>query len=266
MTTPVSKIIKMLLRDGNFREYFRLLLLYGNIPRYKQKNVKFLDYKISVPDCPSFIFQFKEIFVKQYYNFQTEVQDPVIYDCGANIGMSVLFFKSLYKKARIKAFEADEKIAGILKKNLNMNRILDVNIIPKAVWIHSEGIEFYSDGADAGSIFGNKKKILIKTVRLKDFIEKEDQIDLLKLDIEGAECDVLDDIQDGLKIIENLFIEYHSFKDKTQRLDLILSILKEHGFRYFINSVYDKEKPFLNIINPLNPEMDLQLNIFAYKN
>ncbi len=261
MTEKIDKIF----RNKYYREYLRLLFLYGRIPRYEGRDLKFLDYKIFVPDCLSFIYQFKEIFVKQYYLFPTESAIPVIYDCGANIGISLLFFKSIFHNARIKAFEADKSLADILHNNLINNGITDVEIIPKAVWIHNNGMEFYSNQADAGSIYGKENKILVDSIRLRDLIVREERIDFLKFDIEGAEPEVIEDIGKNLKIVRNLFIEFHSFIEQKQKLDKMLFILAENGFRYFINSVYDKQKPFLNRINPQNPEMDLQLNIFAYK-
>lgn len=218
-----------------------------------------------VPDCLSFIHQFKEIFVKQYYAFSTESRKPVIYDCGANIGTSVIFFNRIFRNSIIKAFEADKNIAEILKTNLLSNGITDVEIIPKAVWYHYEGVDFFADKADAGTVYGSGNKIKVDSVRLKDFIDQESEIDFLKFDIEGAECEVVEDIGKSLIKIKNLFIEYHSLVNKEQKLDTILLVLKENGFRYFINSVYDRQKPFLNRINQQNPEMDLQLNIFAFK-
>jgi len=255
----------MFIQNKFYREYLRLLFLYSKVPRYQGRNIKFLEYEIFVPDCLSFIFQFKEIFVKQYYNFKTESKIPIIFDCGSNIGISVIFFKSVYKDSKIKAFEADKVISEILRNNLIQNKISGVEIIPKAVWTHNEGVEFYSDGADAGSIFGKSRKVLADSIRLKEIIDLEEKIDMLKLDVEGAETEVLVDIGDNLKKVDNLFIEFHSFKTHRQSLDMILSILNQNNFRYFINSVYEKEMPFINKINPQNPDMDLQLNIFAYK-
>lgn len=265
MNKNFVKIIQSAFSDRYYREYLRLLFLYWNVQRYKSREIKFLKYHVTVPDCPSFIYQFKEIFVKQYYAFSTESKTPVIYDCGANIGISVIFFKTIYRNSRIKAFEADKRIAGILENNLERNGIKDVEIYRKAVWTDNNGVEFYSDEADAGTIYGRGQKILIDSVRLKDFIDKEQEIDFLKLDIEGAEQDVIEDMRSALGKVKNLFIEYHSFINREQKLDNILLILRENGFRYFINSVYDKNKPFKNKINKQNPEMDLQLNIFAYK-
>ena len=255
----------LFLYNKNYREFLRLFFKYRKIKRNEFRQIKFLNYTVEVPDCLSFIFQFKEIFVKEYYKFHSESKSPVIFDCGANIGLSVIFFKSLFPGAAIKAFEADPSIAGLLRKNLKMNSIKNVDVIAKAVWVNNGEIDFGADGADAGSIFSESNNIKVDTVRLKDLIESEKNIDLLKMDIEGAETDVIGDCGDGLKNVRNLFIEYHSFNNKEQQLDKILKILTENGFRYYIKSDEPRMHPFIRHESEISPLMDMQLNIFAYR-
>ena len=86
---------------------------------------------------------------------------------------------------------------------------------------------------------------------------------MLKMDIEGAEVDVLLDCQGCISKVKNLFVEYHSWKDQRQRLDEILFLLSRNGFRYFIKPVSDRKHPFLD--RGKEPCIDLQLNIFAYR-
>jgi len=261
----IFKDLYHLLRRKNGRVFLKLIFKYGNKSRHQTEKVNFLSYKITVPDCLSFIWQFKEIFTDESYKFKSDNLTPVIYDCGANIGISCLFFKSIFPKARIKAFEADPKIAEILSKNLNENNIKDIELFPAAVWINNNGIEFGLEGADASSIYSNKNKVKVNSVRLKELIETEQQIDMLKIDIEGAETEVLKDCKSSLGNVKNIFIEYHSFINKQQTLDEILQILNSSGFRYFIKQEADRKRPFLNRINKNNPEMDLQINIFGYR-
>lgn len=255
----------LFLHNKYYREFLKLLFRYGKVKRNEERTIKYLNHKIMVVDCLSFIFQFKEMYVKGYYEFNNESKAPVIYDCGSNIGVSVLYFKDKYPDAIIKAFEADPYISELLQNNLKNNSVKDVEVISKAVWINSEGTQFSIEGADAGSIFGNNKKVHVQSVRLKDLIEKESKIDLLKLDIEGAESEVIVDCKNSLKKVQNIFIEFHSFVNKEQKLDRILDVLKLNGFRYFIKTDEPKQRPFINHDSTISPGMDLQLNIFAYR-
>ena len=247
------------------RTFLRLAFRYGGKERYKEFKIKFLDYEFTIPDVRSFLWQFKEIFVEECYKFESSTPKPVIYDCGANVGMSCTYFNRLYINSKIKAFEADPQIVEILTRNLNSNNINNVEIINKAIWTHNDGIEIGIEGADGSSIFLEDNKIKVESLRLKDLLESEDRIDFLKLDIEGAELEVIEDCKENLYKVENLFIEYHSFLDHNQELDVILQILKYNDFRYFIKQPFDRNIPFINRINKNYPNMDLQLNIFAYK-
>ena len=88
---------------------------------------------------------------------------------------------------------------------------------------------------------------------------------MLKIDIEGAEIEVIKDCRDVLNKANNIFIEFHSFINRRQELDVILQILSANNFRYFMKQPMDRKIPFINKTNKNYPEIDLQLNIFAYK-
>lgn len=251
------------LNDSNYREFLKLVILYGNKPRYSNAKINFLKYEILIVDYLSFIWQFKEIFVDESYMFNSASRVPIIYDCGANIGLSCIFFKEKFPNSIIKAFEPDPSVFKVLVENLKGYK--GIETLNKAVWINNDEIEFSAEGADAGSIYGNKNKVKVKSVRLKNLIESENKINMLKIDIEGAEVEILKDCQNSLNNVENIFIEYHSFIKDRQALSSLLNILEENNFRYFIKQPMDRKIPLINKINKNYPEMDLQLNIFAYK-
>ena len=253
------------LRTKEAREFLKLLFLYGDKPRYKKQNIKYLGFDMIVPDAPSFVWQYKEIFADENYKFRSDTPNPVIYDCGANIGVSCIYFSRSYPSSKIKAFEADPNIVKVLSENMDRNKVKNVEIIDKAVWIDGAGVDLSLEGADGASIYSKNNVTKVPSVRLKDLIEKEIKIDMLKIDIEGAEYDVLLDCRNSLRNIENIFIEYHSFENSNQRLSEILEILEKNNFRYFIKPVNDRAIPFVKRINKSNPDMDLQLNIYAYK-
>lgn len=242
-----------------------LFFRYGDVPRYQPRKVNFLTYVFDVPDAFSFLWQFKEIFVDEFYKFQTTAIQPIIFDCGANVGMSVLYFKTLFPTAKVVAFEADDQTANFLHKNLTANNIEGVQIVEKAVWIDENGIEFGTEGADGASIFSEKDKKIVPSTRLRDWLLNEPRIDFLKIDIEGAESTVLPDCADALSHVQNLFLEYHAYVGQTQNFGELLNILTTSGFRYYIDTNQHRNAPFINYRYRGNTVMDLQLNIFAYR-
>ena len=58
--------------------------------------IELLGYKISFMGEAHLRWLFGEIFMDASYFFHTDNDRPLIFDCGSNIGMSVLFFKKLY--------------------------------------------------------------------------------------------------------------------------------------------------------------------------
>lgn len=243
------------------RQFYRLVLQYGDTKRYSPKTIHVNGWKIKVPDPLSFIWQFREIMIDNSYQFHTSNPAPVIIDCGSNVGLSGLYFSRLYPRAKITCIEADKEIAHILRQNIEINRAGNVNVINKAVWVHNEGVRFASEGSDGGSV-GNEGT-LVDSLRLKDLLSQYDQIDFLKMDIEGAENTVIPDCAEELKKISQLFIEYHSGPKEKQPLAKLLTILSQQGFHYYIKTENKRTKPFIN--RQTDRMYDLQLNIFAYR-
>jgi len=255
-----------LLRSAEGRRLLWLAVRYGSKPRNQLTDVTFGQFQFRVPDALSFVWQFREIFVDEFYRFRTTQKQPVIFDCGTNVGTSIAYFHQHYPNARIVAFEADEHISQILQDNLSRNRISDVEIVTKAVWTNEAGIMFGSDQADSASIYSLTDQKLVPSVRLRDYLLRETRIDMLKMDIEGAETAVLTDCHDALAHVQNMFVEFHAYLDHPQTLAEIMHVLEASGFRYYINTSQHRPAPLVNHRYRGNDSMDLQLNIFAYRN
>jgi len=257
--------INKFLKNPLERKFTYLTIVYGSKKRFQERKINILGFEFIVPDTLSFIWQFKEIFVEGYYRFDTSTKTPVIYDCGANVGTSCAFFKYHYPQSRILAFEPNSKIASYLNKNIKNNSLENIEVIEKAIWTNNHGIELGMEDADGSSIHLDKNKTKVESIRLKDYLEKEKEIDLLKMDIEGAEVDVLNDCKDSLTNVNNIFVEFHSYCNKPQKLSEMIGVLESAGFRYHIKQPEERLRPFINRVNKSNPGMDLQLNIFAYR-
>jgi FkbM family methyltransferase len=266
----VKKIIKKLIKyflltiknPKNFRENISLFKI-SIIPRFKKSTVNICGADMTFPDSASFLFTYDEIFKKRIYDFKSKSQKPYIIDGGANIGLASIFFKKIYPNSEIITFEPDAEISKILKENLDSFGFGDVKVIQKGLWKNEGQISFVSDGADGGRIDEGSDSEKIEVTRLKDYLQNH--VDFLKLDIEGSEVEVMEDCKDYLHNIDNIFLEYHSFKNKKQDLDKVLKIFSDNNFRYYIQTVgIEKNKPFIE--NEENLSMDMQLNIFATKN
>ncbi|PIZ54184.1 FkbM family methyltransferase [Candidatus Uhrbacteria bacterium CG_4_10_14_0_2_um_filter_41_21] len=235
-------------------------------PRYTTFATTYPGFLCTVADKSSFLYMHEEISEKEIYRFACTTEKPFIIDCGSNIGLSVIYFKKLFPTAEIIAFEPDPNIYNILQKNIAAAKIAtDVTVVQACLGDSDKKIKFYSDGADGGSITSSDvstRTIEVPQQRLDTYVNKP--VDFLKMDIEGSEYTVLQNIVPKLHLIDKIFIEYHSFVDQEQNLDNILSILKGAGFRYYIehvgirsNHVYIHQESYHG--------MDLQINIYGYR-
>lgn len=260
----VKTKLKRLLNKG-IRESERQNKRIDKLPRFVETHVVFLGKKIRIVDNASFQFIRKELFGEQIYKFDSAESQPYIIDCGANIGLSVIYFKQLYPKAEIIAFEPDEKVFNALQYNVNSFGFSNVEVIKKACWNEETTLQFYSEGADGGRIChddDSNKMIEVKTIRLRNYLDRK--VDFLKIDIEGAETKVLRDSADLLGNVDKLFVEFHSFNGQEQTLGELIQILSNAGFRYQVQHVGAfSPRPFMHIVQYNN--IDLQLNIFAYR-
>ena len=226
----------------------------------------FFDHDFTFSHGPSFIHSVDEILVDQIYKFKTSSPKPYIIDCGANIGLSLYYFKKLYPNSEILAFEPDEEIFEILKKNVGVfPNSDDIVLEKKAAWIENTQLTFFSEGALAGSLvvdFGKtNNSIKIEAIDLKEYLKRE--VDFLKIDIEGAENVLIFDLRGKLGNVKNVFLEYHGIIGETQNLGEILNLLKEEGFEYYIRLANETiEYPFFD---PNTHGFNQQLNILCYR-
>lgn len=233
----------------------------------EDKNIKTTTFgriKLSYQRPYEVLHTYKELFEEELYKFISDNPTPFVVDCGANIGLSVLYFKQLYPNATILAYEPDKDNFALLQTNVAQNALKNVECRQKAVWVHNGTIAFSSVGSQGsriaqGDFIQNKTEIAAE--RLADVL-KEKRVDLLKIDIEGAEVDVLTDCVPYLDNVQQLFVEYHGKAEETEKLTQLLNILKSR-YKVYIKLAADELKhPFIE--KSTGGSFDLQLNIFCY--
>jgi len=193
--------------------------------------------RFTFADLHSFYHELDQIFGKNLYGFQTREETPLIIDCGAHVGLATLYFARRYPKSTIHAFEADPTIHDILLSNIRNCGLTNVTTYAKAVWIHDDGVCFHLSGDDSGHI-NQKEGTQIPSIRLKRFLEQFDHIEMLKLDVEGAEYEILDDCLPVLNRVQNMIIEVHRLDDDKKSLASIFNVLESTGFQYTISDLH----------------------------
>ncbi|MGL5833080.1 MAG: FkbM family methyltransferase [Waterburya sp.] len=262
--SPVRHIYK-LLTEPDYLNYNKLYSQLNHRQRYQECNVKLKQWNFLIPDAASFLSAYKEIFLEKIYKFKAHHAQPKILDLGANIGLSIIFFKELYPEASIVAFEADPKIFSYLQSNIYGNNYANVELINKAVWYENSWLSFASEGADGGQIDMTshyQDTVKVEAVDIAELLSQQ-HFDFIKMDIEGAEDLVLPRCKGLLDSVQHLFIEYHSKVGQKQNLNKIVNFLSQEGFRLYMENPFEKPTPFLGLDSYAG--FDFQLNIFAWK-
>lgn len=241
-------LMKILYKINNLffdktRHAYWKLKLFKNRQRFKIRTSKILSYQIQYTDQLSLYLEFKDIFKNKIYHFNSQKPNPVIIDAGSCIGMSIMYFKHVYPGARIIGFEPDKEIFEILQNNIKKNNLSNIELINSALSSNEGELIFYPDGTDGGSLTfkNNKEPTKVKAVKLSKYINEP--VDFLKMNIEGAELEVLTEISEKLHYISEMVIEYHSFDNFNQNLHKILDLLNQNDFMYLIND-FDGQTPF----------------------
>lgn len=209
--------------------------------------VGFLNLTVYVETVEEFHI-LNEVFVKDDYDFMTGSKSIVI-DIGANVGITSLFFSRLDYVDKIYAFEpvkdtfdqaqynmslnsAVHKMATIKNIGLGKNNRKEVFLFDKE-WKGNTGVRgvaspSYSNNNNAKEI---EVTIASATVEIGEILEENTNRNIiLKMDCEGAEYEILEDLfQSGMiREIDVLLLEWH---DKGAAS--IEKILLDSGFDFF---------------------------------
>jgi FkbM family methyltransferase len=244
------------------REMFFSLMRLSFKKKFAKKNKSvvfshFAGFKISAFDYSSLYFLYKEIFCADDYYFSVNAKKPVIIDCGANIGAATIYFKKLFPEAQIHCFEANPFTYDLLLKNIADNKT--ANIFPHNVALFDEekDLSFFiskDHGTLVGSVFaqrGGNEEITVKAEKLSAYIKKIEKIDLIKIDVEGAEWNIINDLEKEklLSKPDQYIIEYHHNMNKSKsEFSLFLNKFETAGFSYSIKTTYNNLKSFQDIL------------------
>ncbi len=202
-------------------------------------------YKVTFRnDCELEVI-YDDIFRKNVYFFEANTREPFIIDCGGHIGLAVLYFKSLYPHARILSFEPNPETFALLQKNIAQNDLRGVEAMNMALTRDGKkdailyvGENFLQAWDSTDTVEPNLwvnmheyRGIPVRSTRLSPYINQ--RVDFLKLDIEGSEVAVVDELDGKLAAVAALTLEYHQNPANLAegKLQKIIEKLSGSGFR-----------------------------------
>lgn len=162
---------------------------------------------------------YHQIFIDSEYDVEIALTPEVIIDAGANVGYTALYFSNKYPTAKILAIEPETSNFELLKQNV----VSHSNIVPIKAAIWRENTEIQISDPGVGN-WGFRSRPLQDTQHGTDtYVETVqgitlnklladyaiETVDILKVDIEGAERDVFEDASEWIDKVGVLMIELH---------------------------------------------------------
>jgi FkbM family methyltransferase len=154
---------------------------------------------------------FEQIFIDEEYRCVIDAEPNIIVDAGANIGLASIYYAMAYPKARIVAIEPESSNFELLKENVkNYSNIYCENA---GLWDKSTYLKIYNPYGQKHSFTVEESNDPqgIKAITVDDVMNQHDFpfIDILKVDIEGAEKEVFSGHPGWIKKVGMIVIELH---------------------------------------------------------
>lgn len=202
-----------------------------------------INQNVYLREVGSDILTFNEVLLDQIYEtvLSHVPECKTVIDLGANIGLSSIFFAAHYPTCRIFAVEPNPRTYRLL--NLNLKKLITEGrcaTLQAAVWgterkltaDPSRGSEHYSIFATVEPPETRLVEAGISGESIKKIIDRSgfNHIDLMKVDIEGAEKELFKGDLNWLNRVRCIAIEFHEDSRKTTNFD---RVMLDYGFKIY---------------------------------
>jgi len=169
--------------------------------------------------------EFYELEILEHLKKLLTPKDAVVIDVGANIGNHSIFF-ARYCSAKVISFECNPIAVELLHKNIKANQCEEaIEVIERAASTSDSVLlipaPMHNLGMAATAVSDNTQSASrAKAQKLDELLTELERCDLIKIDVEGAELDVLESAKELLRkfkpllIVEahgNQFVEVNNF-------------------------------------------------------
>jgi len=155
---------------------------------------KSCDIKLLLESTLTDVRLLTEIFFIESYYICGVTNPKLIVDAGANKGLSAVYFHTLWPSCEINCFEPNKNLIPILEKNLRLNNV-NAKVYNYAI-SDKDGFEYFdiSENHQYSKLSDKKTGIKVKTINVESFYDNK-TIDILKLDVEGAEEKIINSLK-----------------------------------------------------------------------
>ena len=190
--------------------------------------------------------------------FEIKLND-IIVDIGAHVGYFTLIATKNASLGKIYSIEPHKESFEILKKNLLLNNITNVNAFNVAITKSTGKTRLYidKDNQIGNTIIKNEnhnESEYVDSFSLKDFVSNNniEKIDFLKIDCEGAEFEIFLNLEkELLKKINRISAEIHEY-DNINSINELKEFFEKNNFSVKISKILEKPTMKLSMLYAKN--------------
>lgn len=227
-----SKIQNLVGRIRLYRDWWKVVAPFNRIYNLRSEHFVTLrsGEKMYIRDIFSYdIPIINELYAQDIYKLHSLSlpNAPTILDVGAHIGSFSVAIHTRYPDAVITAFEPHPSNFSFLKKNAPFAKCVNAAVSS------NEGEAHLGDHKASSAYALSDSGIIVKTVTLDSYINSANHIDLLKVDVEGAEKDIFEHLEpEMLKRINKIMMEIHP----PHKTEWFSSLFKRAGFSVIVEN------------------------------
>lgn len=179
----------------------------------------------------------KDIWLHGIYRAKITGPRPYVIDAGSHVGFAAVASREAYPTAEVLAIEPDPGLHAALCENVAAN-CPGVRCLRAAVGATAGRARLELAGSSGGRLAASGGGPEVEVIALPDLLDRP--VDLLKLNIEGAEQDALPACGERLRQVSHLVCEYHHFPGTPRNLPRLLDLLTAQGFTWSLHD-FDRE-------------------------
>lgn len=245
---PVLKSIHDYEKDKDFTGIKLCIYRKDNNEQIYEKPyfIKFLNKpNVRLSNFVPYNVNYEEFFIKHKFDKWLKNNYDLVIDAGANVGVFSEYMIQQGYASNIVAIECDSIALEDLTRNFKLSD--RVKVVPRALSHSNDPIKFYQSKENPvissvlhpdklknhmAGVKGNNE-VEVETVTIKDLVSAYNLIDLLKIDIEGAEYEIIKNVDPSLfNNINNILIECHFFEeDYLEKYNALIKKLTDNGYK-----------------------------------
>lgn len=174
---------------------------------------------------------FESVLAQHCYDINYGCSPEIIFDCGANIGLSTVFYANRFPAAKIIAIEPESANFELLKKNTE--HYPNIHLYQAGLWNKVTGLKIEDHGYGAWGFMVREAPEgtpgAIKAISIPELMRQQqcEKIDILKIDIEGSEKELFErHYETWLPKVKTLVIELHDRMREGAALSFFKALTK----------------------------------------